>query len=529
MSDIASAARRERSPWRLSWPVLGAGLLVLCGLLLQSATHLNHDLSWILHSSARMLQGAEFGRDIIAANPPLAWFLALPPVGLAELFGLDQVVVFRAYTAASLAVCLGFVWWFLQVQDQAGGEGRRAVLLLVTSYVLFIGCYRDFGQREHLAFAYSLPYILLAVGRLEGRRVPPGIALAAGLAAGVGFALKPYFLAVPLLVELLAALWRRSLYFVFRLEVWALAGVIAVYLLTVLIATPAYVFEVVPSIRPVYWGFNNDLGPVLAPISSALVGFALSILLTLLRKGEDRALQWCLIAAAGGFLLAYLVQMKGYSYHGLPFRSLVLVSLGLHLYWTIARSRGAGPVARLGPAALAGAAFLAVIGSNALDLTQWHKLANRDGGSKAAQIDEVIALVERHAAGQRFLALSTHPFPGFPTATYTTAEWASRTNSTFFIPAVAKLRAEGDASQAHLLRFAEDKAREFLLHDLASEPHVILVDARPSRHALRGLSFDILAFYLEDPRIREIWAGYGEIDPVQGFRVFLRQDRARAG
>jgi hypothetical protein len=79
------------------------------------------------------------------------------------------------------------------------------------------------------------------------------------------------------------------------------------------------------------------------------------------------------------------------------------------------------------------------------------------------------------------------------------------------------------------LRFAEDKAREFLLHDLASEPHVILVDARPSRHALRGLSFDILAFYLEDPRIREIWAGYGEIDPVQGFRVFLRQDRARAG
>jgi hypothetical protein len=265
----------------------------------------------------------------------------------------------------------------------------------VTSYVLFIGCYRDFGQREHLAFAYSLPYILLAVGRLEGRRAPPGIALVAGLAAGVGFALKPYFLAVPLLVELLAALWRRSRRFVFRLEVWALAGVISVYLLTVLIATPAYVFEVVPSIRPVYWGFNNDLGTVLSPISSTLVGFALSILLTLLRKGEDRALQWCLIAAAGGFLLAYLVQMKGYSYHGLPFRSLVLVSLGLHLYWTIARSRGAGPVARLGPAALAGAAFLAVIGSNALDLTQWHKLANRDGGSKAAQIDEVIALVPR--------------------------------------------------------------------------------------------------------------------------------------
>ncbi len=523
MSDIASAARRERAAGWLSWPVLGVGLLAFCGLLLQSTTHLNHDLSWILESGARMLHGAEFGRDIIAANPPLAWFLALPPAGIADLFGLDPVLTFRLYTATTLAFCLGFVWWSRSKLE--AGKGGGAILLLATGYAVFIGCYRDFGQREHLAFAYSLPYVLLAAGRLEGHRFSPGIAIAAGLAAGLGFALKPYFLAVPLLVELMVVLWRRSLRCVFRSEVWALAGVIAGYLLVVFIVTPSYVFEVVPAVRPIYWGFNNDLPTLLSKISIEIIGFLLALGMTLFRKGPGRALQWCLIAAAAGFLLAFLVQMKGYSYHGLPFRSLVLISLALHLQQAIADPCGRGPAARFGLVFLAGAVFLAVLGDNARTLTKWYHEANLENGSLAARIDQIINLVEGHAAGQRFLALSTHPFPGFPTASYTSAVWASRTNSAFFIPAVAKLRAAADPGQTQLLRFAEDKARTFLLHDLAAEPQIILVDARTSRHALRGLSFDILAFYLEDPRTREIWAGYEEIEPVQGFRVFLRRDR----
>ena len=522
MSDIASAANQDRAAWWLSWPLTAAGILAICGLLLQSNTHLNHDLSWILESAARILRGAEFGRDIIAANPPLAWFLALPPAGLADLFGIDPVVTFRLYTAATLALCLGFMWWFQRGRKTSDESGT--LLLLATAYVLFIGCYRDFGQREHLAFAYGLPYLLLAAGRLEGRSIQPGVAAAAGLAAGLGFALKPYFLAVPLLVELLLLLRQRSLRPAFRPEVLAMAVAIAAYLLAVFLVTPAYLFEVVPAVRPIYWGFNNGLDVVLGKIPFELAGFALAIALTVYGKGPGQALQWCLIAAAAGFLLAYAVQMKGYSYHEMPFRSLVLISLVLHLRRAVAQRHEKGPVARYVPAVSAGAFFLAVLNSNVQDLTRWYAEANLDGGSKAAQIDEVIALVERHAAGRPYLALSTHPFPGFPTASYSSAEWASRTNSVFFIPAVAKLRAQADPGQAQLLRFAEDQAHAYLLHDLRAEPRIILVDARPSRHAMRDLSFDILDFYLEEPRIRDIWSSYAEVEPVQGFRVFLRRD-----
>ena len=130
-----------------------------------------------------MLHGAEFGRDVIPVNPPLAWFLALIPAGIAEQAALDPVAVFRIFTAATLVATLAFVLWYLRAEDIQLNEAGLTLLSLATAYVLFVGCYRDFGQREHLAFAYSLPYLLLAAGRMDGRSYPLAISIPVGLDA----------------------------------------------------------------------------------------------------------------------------------------------------------------------------------------------------------------------------------------------------------------------------------------------------------------------------------------------------------
>ena len=59
-----------------------------------------------------------------------------------------------------------------------------------------------------------MPYLAAAVLRLEGGQIPrKSVAICIGLLAGIGFALKPFFLAIPALVELLllARLGWRSL------------------------------------------------------------------------------------------------------------------------------------------------------------------------------------------------------------------------------------------------------------------------------------------------------------------------------
>ena len=79
--------------------LLVSATLVTIGLLLQANTYLNHDISWILYSTREVLHGAVFGRDIIAPNPPLAWYLNLPAVMLSDLTGLHAATALRILVA----------------------------------------------------------------------------------------------------------------------------------------------------------------------------------------------------------------------------------------------------------------------------------------------------------------------------------------------------------------------------------------------------------------------------------------------
>ena len=82
---------------------------------------------------------------------------------------------------------------------------------------------QDFAQREHFALITTVPYCLLIASRLAGERVRAPWAI--GLFAALGFALNPYFVAVPIALELLA--WRQKRV---RPETIALAAVAVTYL-----------------------------------------------------------------------------------------------------------------------------------------------------------------------------------------------------------------------------------------------------------------------------------------------------------
>jgi hypothetical protein len=169
--------------------------------------------------------------------------------------------------------------------------------------------------------------------------------------------------------------------------------------------------------------------------------------------------------------------------------------------------------------ALATAALLI---ATSVRVGEWYAGANLAGGGDARRIDDMVALADSHAGEGGFLALATHPFPGFPTALYSKAPWVSRTHGTWLVPAIARLRAD-PAADPQRLHAIEQTARTMLREELArARPALVLVDARPERHALRGLDFDILAFYLEEPQFRALWANYAEQAPLHGFRVFVR-------
>ena len=177
-------------------------LLFLTGIVLQSTVYLNHDVSWVLRTASWMLEGKVFGRDIVDVSPPLIWYVSLPPAALASFTRLSEPTAFRVFAFLLAAVVLTISWRLLKPFRGEGFRGASAMLIVSFAFAILVRPVGDFGQREHFAVMLGMPYLLLVAGLIRCYTFERWLSITVGILAGLGFALKPYFLFVPIGVEI---------------------------------------------------------------------------------------------------------------------------------------------------------------------------------------------------------------------------------------------------------------------------------------------------------------------------------------
>ena len=182
-------------PGRRTTAVLVAAFAVL-GLLPQALSRTLPDIAFPLWAADRMEHGARLYVDILEINPPLFIWLDLPLTWLSRITGLGSITWYRIATSLLLFASLGGCWWALNRALGDHPSAYRRLLWLAAAFSLLLLPRLDWGEREHLSLALTLPYILLGIARARGRPVPRGGAILAGLAAGVGIAFKPHFVLV---------------------------------------------------------------------------------------------------------------------------------------------------------------------------------------------------------------------------------------------------------------------------------------------------------------------------------------------
>jgi hypothetical protein len=501
---------------------IGASLACIA---VQSNVYLNHDVGWVLYSSGLMLDGKVFSRDIIEANPPLIYYLNLPPALAAKITGIQSATAFRLYIIGLVNFCLVLCW-----RAMHSCEGTRQnvplrgfIATAAISWLVLPG--REFGQREHLALFLTTPYLLVTAAQLSGEQKSRYLRFTCATFAAIGYSLKPYFLVVPLLVESYSFLTTKPLRSRPRLELLTMLGVGALYAVSIPVVAPDYMSKIIPMFRMIYWGFNTRFIVVVAQILPDLMFMPILLVLVWQTGGRPRHIQMLLGFATYGFLISYLVQMKGYAYHAYAFEGFMLLWLLVNVCALFASYKKPSATSASLPWRLIGAvSFTLPLLVDGIQVKNWYGDANITSGRLGNQTTDIINLVNRYASNAYFTALSTHPYPGFPIANQSLAQWGSRTNSHFMIPAIAKLRQGGiepitRAQQSEI----ERSAHQFVIEDFNRfDPTIILVDARSVRHALQDSSFDILRFYLEDPRFERIWSEYEELPPLHGFRVFVK-------
>jgi len=134
---------------RRRWWILA--VFCVAGLWLQFTALVNPDVAWIVYSSARILRGEVFGRDIIEQNPPLIWYLSSPIAYLWQVWGIDPRLSIRVLSAAVIVWSLAIVDRFPTMKASPFNRLRTSVLMVGLGYWFFVG-----GERASASASISV-------------------------------------------------------------------------------------------------------------------------------------------------------------------------------------------------------------------------------------------------------------------------------------------------------------------------------------------------------------------------------------
>ena len=487
-------------------------LIAITGLLiwLLRDIPLGHDQSWYLIAVAKVLHGAWPYIDVIDVNPPLAFYMYLPPVFVAERLGLSPDHAFVAYIL--ILACLSALWARLHLLETPGLSRPYANFAAFLAFAVVIAFpIHEIGQRDPLMMIFALPYLALSIRRLEGGDTTRGSAIATGLWSALGFCLKPHFLIFPIVTEITLLLHRRQVRGWLRPELLAIGAAGAVYAVTAFALFPAYFDTIVPIALLTYFAYGAHFPITLLRPEIAFCIIAIAAYAVLRRRrGWSRSIDLLAAWTVAAFV-TYLAQNKGFPYHIMPLR-VVLVFLLVSLF--VARIE-IGRLARITSKTIVGTLLVL------LCLTTYS-----DGLYRDPWADAVRQRIETLGAHDGLYTFTAHVFIGFPLANRIDGPWVSRFSALWPIPGAEQILATPQKFTPEQVLEAR-KARRYVIDAVVGDferhaPGVVIVDARDTKPYFGGVKYDYLADFEKDPDFARIWRSYALADSYNGFQIWRK-------
>ncbi|MBV6414471.1 MAG: hypothetical protein IT479_05870 [Xanthomonadales bacterium] len=388
-----------RSDGMLGGPIPLILTVLVCGWFVHDLPPVPDHASQF-HMAQRMLEGAVLYSDVAASemHPPLLTWLAALLVIVGRALAISGLDLMPVCVALSVATSLCLIW----------RVGPRSVWVLMVAAMLLLPLSDAyFGQGEHLAVTWALPYLFATAD--AGTELPRRLRIVVALMAALGLALKPHFALVWVVAELYRARrhgWRS----VFRLEGLLIGASFAGYLLIAAGVHPEY-FHNLPWLAALYPKyFPTPLTQIVRDARGALLLAAVLLPFALRDSREWVAAARLLGLAGAAMYLAMLLQQKGWGYHWYP----IVACSGLSL--AICVRRWAHRHAAL---AIPLVASVTIMLASAQRLRVEHVLQK-----PPTELGPMLALVQAHAGGRPIAALSRYIQAGFPLAAEAGVEWA---------------------------------------------------------------------------------------------------------
>lgn len=461
----------------------GGGILVATLLTLKAA--IPDAVAWQLWISRQLLAGFHLYTDIAELNPPLWFWMAEASSWIGDRLGLAPVDAWRSFVLLYGLKAWTLSWLASSHLDPV--ERRRWWLAL--GIAIFGVANITLGQRETMAMTAALPYMLLITRRLEASPTPLWLSTAIGLFAASGFALKPYFLLMPIGLEIWLIVHRRAHWRPWRAELVTqfLAGL--AYAVAVLHFTPAFLHMMVGRVGTAYGYYELARSGLI--LSSPI--FALGLGLLLLRRQSAHKPLTGLAIITSMSAVGMLIQAKGFFYQSMGiYMGAVMLAL---LLWL----RSSGTFSTRLAAIIILIASITKLGLYALAEQQAITTLASQIGTRAGPGGSVGLISAQYAKAMTSSQVDR-------------LGWSQRYLVLWTAPSIAS-----GGNDATLLR------RE-LVDDLTCQPPTLLLIGTATReYPTAGLSIDYKAFLNADPRFAELLSHYRRGPDIAGLEAWQRR------
>lgn len=445
---------------------------IAANLALQSRKLINSDVAFLAWTARQVLGPAVFGVDIYEINPPLSFMLYSPAAMLSPALGMD--IALKLWITALAALSITCIW------NTADRELRMGVAIMLALFVSF-ALPNGFGQRESIAVMLCAPYV-------AGHAPRRGWAILSGVMAGVGFSIKPYFL-IPLVLVFAT---RRKLH----AEEFAIAATGLAYAAIIVIFFRPWLFDFLPYAIPSYGAVHINRED-----SWWLMGLIALAVLPLGIAGAPQPAARGFLMATIGFLIAALIQNKGFLYH-------LIAPWGFMTLFQLARIYNR----QVFTAVLAALFLLLSVGFFVKAMVDSFR---HDRESR----ETVSMLLKEIDTSSRFLMLGFSAFPAFPAAILTRSEFVGKSFWPVYLAPVMKMDlGEMKGDQPKAMRLALEQA----LAELARQPDIVISPV--NREAARGhVPRDVLSLLSRNPEYDLFWRNYVLEKTVGDYEIYRRR------
>ncbi|WP_327754438.1 GtrA family protein [Sphingobium sp. SJ10-10] len=487
-------------------PELSLVLAALAACFLLRSIPITHDVVWQFWIAQHILKGAILYRDIWEINPPLWFWSAVPIQYTGELLNASPLRLWVPMVTWGGAISACFVGHVVAPSSPF----RRALIMLLAFWLCVAMPIYDFGQREQLALICALPYAALMATRYSGRNMPRKVAFSVGFFAAYGFALKHYFIAIPLLLELWLFLHQRRHWQLIRPETLTLALCALLYALSVLLWAPEFFTRMLPMILTAYHGYESNWVMVLLRPWTIIWLFVAFFFVVYGRELSHRTepLVEALLIVSFSFMLSYLLQRKGWLYHSMPVTAALALAMGVF---------ASGVNLKRWIPISAAVVILTLPILLPFKTGQYHNFFR-------AEIDPLLSTVP---TGESVFIASGDPMWGWPTIQDHGLVWPSRLYAYWMLPAVGHGEIVGP-NPAPLRQVARDMQDEAYLELRCARPALVMFERRRN-YIYQPTSFDVRTFFTRKVEIREyLKKNYKEIDARPSMFIYRRLDNRGA-